>query len=110
MATFDYGTEQPVIHQRNRVQMIAVKAAIATGDQPATIAADLTDKLAAFTAALAFGCQVEIGGTVESSADSQAPIAAVVPRMVLIMALLILVQMQGIRLSFPAPRRSRSRA
>jgi multidrug efflux pump len=100
VATFDYGTEQPVIHQRNRVPTITVKAAIATTDQPATIVADLADKLVAFRAALPIDYHVEIGGTVESSADSQAPIAAVVPLMVLIMLVLIMVQMQGFRLSF----------
>ncbi len=40
-----------------------------------------------------------VGGTVESSADSQAPIAAVVPVMLLIMAVLVMAQMQSFRLS-----------
>lgn len=100
VATFSYDTEQPVIHQRDRTPTITVKAAIATGDQPATIVTDLTDKIAAFNAALPFGYQAEIGGAVEASADSQAPIAAVVPLMLLIMLTLIMVQMQGFRLAF----------
>ena len=40
-----------------------------------------------------------MGGTVETSAESQQPIAAVVPIMLLIMALLVMIQMQGFRLS-----------
>ncbi|MCB1384630.1 MAG: efflux RND transporter permease subunit, partial [Nitratireductor sp.] len=79
VATFSYQTEQPVIHQRDRKPTITIEAAISTKDQPATIVSDLAGKVAAFDAALPPGYRVEVGGTVESSADSQAPIAAVVP-------------------------------
>ena len=100
LATFRYDTEQPEIHQRNRIPTITVKAAILTKDQPATIVKDLASKLAEFNATLPFGYKAEVGGAVEASADSQAPIAAVVPLMLLIMAVLIMVQMQGFRLAF----------
>lgn len=100
LATFEYGTEQPVIHQRNRMPTITVKAAITTKDQPATIVAALADRIAAFDAALPAGMHVEVGGAVAESAKSQAPIAAVVPLMVLIMLTLIMVQTQGFRLGF----------
>jgi len=98
VATFRYDTEQPVIHQRNRTPTITVKAAIATKDQPATVVTDLADKVDAFERSLPFGYAVEVGGSVESSAESQAPILAVMPIMLLIMATLIMVQMQGFRL------------
>ncbi|SPH23331.1 Swarming motility protein SwrC [Defluviimonas aquaemixtae] len=100
VATFSYETEQPVIHQRNRMPTITVKAAIETKDQPDTIVKDLADRVAAFNADLPQGYEAVVGGTVESSADSQAPIAAVVPLMVLIMLTLIMIQMQSFRLSF----------
>jgi multidrug efflux pump subunit AcrB len=100
VATFRYETEQPVIHQRNRMPTVTVKAAIATKDQPATIVAGLAARIAAFNAELPAGYHVQIGGTVESSADSQAPIAAVVPLMLLIMLTLIMIQMQSFRLAF----------
>ncbi|KMK65616.1 efflux RND transporter permease subunit [Puniceibacterium sp. IMCC21224] len=100
VATFEYGTEQPVIHQRDRMPTITVKGAITTSDQPDTIVAALTDKIAAFRDDLPFGYSVVVGGSVESSADSQGPIAAVVPLMMLIMVTLIMVQMQGFRLTF----------
>jgi multidrug efflux pump subunit AcrB len=100
VATFDYDTEQPFIYQRNRQPTLTVKAAIATSDQPATIVTDLADQIAAFNAALPLGYKASVGGTVESSADSQAPIAAVVPLMILIMLVLIMIQLQGFRLSF----------
>ena len=100
VATFEYGTEQPVIHQRDRMPTITVKAAIATKDQPATLVAALQGRIDAFAAALPPGVHVEVGGSVAESAKSQAPIAAVVPLMILIMLTLIMVQVQGFRLTF----------
>ncbi len=100
VATFDYGTEQPVIHQRDRMPTITVKAAIATKDQPATLVKALQGRIDAFAAALPAGMKVEVGGTAAESAKSQAPIAAVVPLMILIMLTLIMVQVQGFRLAF----------
>lgn len=100
VATFRYETEQPVIHQRNRMPTITVKAAIEGKDQPATIVKALEDDIAAFAATLPFGYRVEVGGSVAESAKSQAPIAAVVPLMVLIMLTLIMIQMQSFRLTF----------
>ncbi|SMX44888.1 efflux RND transporter permease subunit [Actibacterium lipolyticum] len=100
VATFRFETEQPVIHQRSRMPTITIKGGIATDDQPATVVNDLAEKVAAFNQALPFGYKAEVGGTVEASADSQAPIAAVVPLMILIMLFLIMVQMQSFRLTF----------
>jgi multidrug efflux pump subunit AcrB len=99
VAVFRFDTEQPMVSQRNRMPTITVKAAINTKDQPATLVASLADKIAAFNAALPEEYEVVVGGTVESSAESQAPIAAVVPLMMLIMVTLVMVQMQGFRLA-----------
>ncbi|HBD89494.1 MAG TPA: ACR family transporter, partial [Gemmobacter sp.] len=98
-ATLEWDMEPPVIHQRNRVPTVTVKAAVATKDQPDTIVKALTPQIDAFAATLPPGYRVELGGSVENSADSQAPIAAVVPLMLLIMVTLVMVQMQGFRLS-----------
>jgi multidrug efflux pump subunit AcrB len=100
VATFEYGTEQPVIHQRTRMPTITVKADIITKDQPATVVNSLEDQIAAFSATLPLDYKVNVGGTVESSAESQAPIAAVVPMMLLVMVTLVMIQMQSFRLSF----------
>ena len=102
VATFEFDTEQPVIHQRNRIPTITVKSMVISDDQPATIVTQLQDDVDAFAAKLPFGYKVEIGGAVESSSDSQAPIAAVVPIMLLIMLTLTFIQMQGFRLTFVA--------
>ncbi len=99
LADFAHQTEPVVIHQRDRMPTITVKARISGAEQPATVVAALAGPIAAFDAALPFGYRVVTGGAVESSAESQAPIAAVVPLMVLVMLTLVMVQMQGFRLS-----------
>jgi multidrug efflux pump subunit AcrB len=99
-ASLGWGVEQPLIQMRDRIPTITVKAGISTRDQPATIDKDLRAQIDAFTATLPDGYEVRIGGTVESSADSQAPIAAVVPIMLVVMLTLVMVQMQSFRLSF----------
>ncbi len=102
VAHFRFETEQPVIHQRNRMPTITVKAAIATKDQPATIVADLSKKIQSFDATLPAGYHVVVGGSVEKSAESQAPIKAVVPMMILVMITLTMIQTQSFRLTLIA--------
>jgi multidrug efflux pump subunit AcrB len=100
--TIEWTTEQPVIYQRNRQPTITVKAAVSTKDQPATIVNALTPAIDAFAATLPAGYRVEVAGTVESSGQSQAPIVAVVPLMLLVMLTLVMVQVQSFRLLFIA--------
>ncbi|MFV0293433.1 MAG: efflux RND transporter permease subunit [Paracoccus sp. (in: a-proteobacteria)] len=99
LATLEYGTEHPLIMQRDGLPTVTVKADIANKDQPATLIADLAGRVEEFGRTLPPGTKVVIGGTVETSAESQAPIAAVVPLMLLSMAFLIMAQMQSFRLS-----------
>ncbi|MBI1418604.1 MAG: AcrB/AcrD/AcrF family protein [Limimaricola sp.] len=99
-ASLEWTTEQPEIQQRDRVPTITVKAAISTDAQPDTIAKALAPKIADFAAALPAGYKLVTGGTVESSAQSQAPIIAVVPLMLLVMLTLVMVQVQGFRRMF----------
>ena len=61
---------------------------------------DLTPRIEDFRAALPPGYRLEIGGAVEKSSDSQGPIAAVAPLMILIIITLVMVQMQSFRIAF----------
>ena len=99
-ARLEWTVEQPVINQRDRVPTITVEAAVLGEDQPDTIVKDLTPVIEEFRQALPAGYKVVIGGTVETSAESQQPILAVVPVMVMIMLTLVMVQMQSFRLTF----------
>lgn len=100
LATFRFETEPPLIQQRSRMPTITVKASVATADQPAAVVQTMAPKIAAFEAELPRDYRLEVGGAVESSAESQGPIAAVVPLMIVIMLTLIMVQMQSFRLTF----------
>ena len=99
VAQIRYETEQPMVVQRNRMPTVTAQAAIATKDQPATIVQDLAPKIGEFASRLPEGYRIEVGGTVEKSAESQAPIAAVAPIMVLIIITLVMIQMQSFRLA-----------
>ncbi|OWK26520.1 hypothetical protein AJ87_05380 [Rhizobium yanglingense] len=55
----------------------------------------LSDKVAAFEKALPVGYSVAVGGAVEESAKSQGPIANAAPAMFVIMATLLMIQLQS---------------
>lgn len=95
IANFRYELEQPTIWRRDRIPTITVKAAIIGPTQPATIVEQLKPKIEAFQKTLPVGYTLETGGSVESSADSQAPIVAVVPMMLFAMATILMIQLQS---------------
>lgn len=98
-ATLSWATEQPRINRRDGLPTVTIMGAVVTDDQPATIVTALADKIEAFRQDLPSGYELVVGGTVESSAESQAPIAAVAPIMLLVMVTLVMIQMQSFRLS-----------
>jgi len=100
VALFHYDVAPPVIYQRNQMPTITVSASINGPEQPATLVTALRTRVNEFATNLPANYEVEIGGAVESSAQSQAPIAAVVPLMMLTILTLVMVQMQGFRLAF----------
>lgn len=95
VANFRYEMEQPVVWRRSRLPTITVKAAINGTAQPSTVSAQLEKDVATFGADLPDGYRIEIGGTIEESAKSQAPIAAVVPLMLFTMATILMIQLQS---------------
>ncbi|WP_137155002.1 efflux RND transporter permease subunit [Rhizobium sp. FKL33] len=100
IANFRYEMEQPIIWRRDRAPTITVKAAIKDSTQPATIDKKLEPQIHAYAAKLPVGYKIETGGSVESSAKSQAPIAAVVPMMLLTMATILMFQLQSFQRLF----------
>jgi multidrug efflux pump subunit AcrB len=100
IASFRYELEQPIIWRRDRVPTITLKAAIIDKTQPATVDQQLKPAIDAFAAKLPDGYTLEVGGSVESSANSQAPIVAVVPLMLLTMATILMFQLQSFQRLF----------
>ena len=95
VANLRYELEQPTIWRRARIPTITLKAGVTDNVQPKTIVDQLAPKVAEFTKALPAGYSVAIGGSVEESAKSQAPIVAVVPLMLFVMATVLMVQLQS---------------
>jgi len=95
VATFRYELEQPTVWRRSRLPTITLKAGILDAVQPATVVNELKPQIAAFSAKLPAGYGVTVGGTVEESAKSQAPIVAVVPLMLFTMATILMLQLQS---------------
>jgi multidrug efflux pump len=95
LANVRYEMEQPTIWRRSRLPTITLKASIADSVQPKTVVDQLAPSVAEFTRQLPAGYAVAVGGSVEESAKSQGPIAAVVPLMLFIMATILMIQLQS---------------
>jgi multidrug efflux pump subunit AcrB len=95
VATLHYEIEQPTIWRRSRLPTITLKASVLDTVQPKTIVDQLAPKVDEFAKGLPAGYSVAIGGSVEESAKSQAPIEAVVPLMLFIMATILMIQLQS---------------
>lgn len=100
VARFDYTLQQPTIIRRSRVPTVTLKAGVVGKALPATVVADLKPRVDAFIAALPPGYGVANAGSVEESAKSQAPILAVIPIMLLTMALILMIQLQSFQRLF----------
>ncbi|MCM5558692.1 efflux RND transporter permease subunit [Pleomorphomonas sp. JP5] len=100
IATFKYTMEQPVVARRDRMPTITVSADIIGDTQPVTMALKLTPKIAEFERSLPDDYRIVVGGPVEESEKSQAPIIAVVPLMLLTMATILMIQLQSFRRLF----------
>ena len=79
VANLRYDIEQPTIWRRSRLPTITLKASPLDGVQAKTIVDQLAPQVAEFAKQLPAGYSVALGGAVEESAKSQAPIEAVVP-------------------------------
>ena len=95
IATVQYQIEQPIVYRRNRQPTITLQAGVAGNLQPATVVAQLSPAVAKFISELPANYTIGTGGTVEESAKGEGPIANVVPLMLLLMATVLMVQLQS---------------
>lgn len=100
IAKIRYESEQPTIWRRDRLPTITVKASIRGDVQPATVVKQIEPELKPLLDGLAAGSKIVIGGAVESSAQGQGPIVAVVPVMLLTMATILMIQLQSFQRLF----------
>ena len=94
-STFDFDQEYPLIWRRDRVPTLTVQADVAPGALPETVVAHLQPEVEKLNASLPTPYRIEVGGTVEESANSQASVKAVVPLMLLLMITFLMIQLQS---------------
>ncbi|MGV6876586.1 efflux RND transporter permease subunit [Pseudochelatococcus sp. B33] len=99
-ATFEYDQHFPLVWRRDRVPTLTVQADVVLGELPETAVNALADDIAELSATLPTGYVIEVGGTVEESAASQASVVAVVPMMLLIMFTVLMFQLQSFQRLF----------
>ncbi len=92
-----YTQEPGVIWRRNRQTALTVKADIADESQPPDVTFQVDPLLDPLRAELPPGWRIEIGGTVEASAKSQAAINKVMPAMMLVMLTVLMLQLGSIQ-------------
>jgi multidrug efflux pump len=98
IATFDFGQDLPLIWRRDRVPTLTVQADTAPGLLPETVVDGLAEGVAALADGLPVGYDIEVGGTVEESAESRASVMAVVPLMLFLMLTLLMFQLRSFAL------------
>jgi multidrug efflux pump len=96
-ATFSFTQEQPLVWRRDRVPTLTVLADVANGHCPRRWSPRSSRDIAALDASLPVGYGIEIGGTAETSAESQESVFAVVPLMAFLMLTLLMIQLQRLQ-------------
>lgn len=99
-ARIDYTFEESYIWRRNRQATVTVQADLNPGIQAATAIKAIKPQLDALRKELPVGALIEVGGTVEKSANSNASIQAVFPVMIVLMLTLLMIQLQSMQRMF----------
>ena len=99
-ATFEYGQDYPLVWRRDRTPTLTVQADIAPGVLPETVVTALTSQIEALAKTLPPAYRIDVGGTVEESAKSQASVVAMVPIMLLIMLTVLMFELRSFQRLF----------
>ena len=95
IASFRYELEQPVIWQRSRVPTITVRAEPTGAVKPLRLAFDMGDEITAFQHKLPTGYSAQTAGELEESIKTLLPVVAGVPLMLIVMATILMLQLQS---------------
>jgi multidrug efflux pump len=94
-ATVDYEQEFPLIWRRDGAPTLTVQADVIEGASAEAVIASLAPAVAKLGVSLPRPYDIEVGGTVEESATSQASVFAVVPAMLFVTITLLMIQLQS---------------
>ncbi|HRJ60382.1 MAG TPA: efflux RND transporter permease subunit [Azospirillaceae bacterium] len=95
VATLRYEFEEPILWRRNRETVMTVKGDVVGGLQAPVVSQRVDKALSELKAKLPDGYRIAMGGAIEESAKGQTSIAAMVPLMILLMAVTLMVQLQS---------------
>ena len=95
LASVDYAQDLPLIWRRDRLPTLTVQAEPREGVLAATAVAHLSEKVSELKRQLPPGYKVVEGGSVEESAKGQNSVLAVFPLMIILMATVLMIQMQS---------------
>ncbi len=95
VATFDFEQEYPLIWRRQRVPTLTVQADVASDSTPEAAVESLGPAINKLSETLPIGYHINVGGTVEESAQSQASVFAKVPLMLFLMLLFLMAQLHS---------------
>ncbi|MFV0477939.1 MAG: efflux RND transporter permease subunit [Parahaliea sp.] len=99
IAALEYGFEEGIIWRRDRLPTVTVAADIVDGTQPVTVVNQIVPTLADIEADLPPGYLLEIGGSVEESAQAQDSVNAGMPLFVVVVLTLLMLQLRSIPLT-----------
>ena len=95
VATFEFEQEQPILWRRDRVPTLTVRAEPAPGFLPETATQALAPAVEKVMKELPDRYRIEVGGTVEESAQSQASVFAMLPLALMLMLFFLMAQLQS---------------
>ena len=95
LASVDYAQDLPLIWRRDRLPTLTVQAEPREGVLAATAVAHLSEKVSELKRQLPPGYKIVEGGSVEESAKGQNSVLAVFPLMIILMATVLMIQMQS---------------
>jgi len=100
VATFEFQQEYPFILRRDSVPTLTVRADVAPGLLPEAVVNAMAPAVEKLRESLPASYHIDVGGTVEESANSQASVLEVVPVMLFVMITLLMAQLQRFSLLF----------
>ncbi|TXJ08267.1 MAG: efflux RND transporter permease subunit [Acinetobacter sp.] len=100
IANIQYRFEEGLIWHRNRLPTITVRADIRTDELPATIVAELNEKITALHQQMPNGYLLDVGGTVEESAKGQGSVNVGMPLFLAVVFTLLMIQLKSFSRAF----------
>jgi multidrug efflux pump subunit AcrB len=98
--TFEYSVEPPIVWRRNLLPTVTVQADVTQGVEAKTVTAALAPHFAELAKALPPGYGIAVGGTEEASAKGMKSLVAVFPVTLLLMASILMLQLQSFQRLF----------